>query len=754
MRLEQGELDAEVFRERVEAGRNAARAGQASQASDELSSALALWRGPALADISGQPAQAEAASLNEAYLTAQEESLEIALALDRHAQVIPDLRSLSLQHPRRERLAGLLMRALYRCGQQVEALQVYRKIRQALVEELAVEPSPELRHLHQQILNHEVEPTAPATQSIAGPSQIPADVPGLVGRERQVRTVVDFVDSYGLTAGSSVVSAVDGMAGVGKTAFAVHVCYVLADRYPDGQLFIDLRGHTPGQKQLEPAAALADLLQSLGVPGASIPGTLEQRAGMWRTQLAKRRIVVVLDNAVSTSQVEPLLPGSGRSLVLITSRYRLIGLRATQTLSLAPLSPTDAPMLLSRMLVDGRAEAEPGAARELVEMYGRLPAAICLAAERLRHRSSWSIADLNEHVRGDLLLVADVEAGNNALVPAFAESYRRLSGQQQQVFRLLRLHGNRPFSVRPVAAATGLSLSDAESVLESLVDANVLESFEFGRYRLQELLSAYLERCHGVDIDEIRMVVPDVLNYYLLTGENAYKALFPKKESVRSEHRTSGVAPQSFKTREEALRWWKAEREVVAQLVSVAPASPFDVTTDRRSPGDWSPGFTKHHLIGRMVAGPIEYDPVDRSSMVASEAQLLGSLAVLSELLDRYEDAIEFHRRAISLYRSRGNAVGEAAELCGTGLLYAKMGRFDESLSQYQQAIGIYEILDEPWGTGRCLVDQSVIYQELGQYSAALLSAKRAAEMFDDCGDHYAFINAQMRIDSLLAYSK
>ncbi|NRN71351.1 DNA-binding transcriptional activator of the SARP family [Kibdelosporangium sp. 4NS15] len=494
LRVEPGESDVELFRERIDRSHTLLNDSCPADAGTELSAALALWRGPALTDVPGRFAQLEAVSLNEARLAAQQESMEIDLSFGRHTQVIPELQAMFLRYPQRERLAALLMRALYRGGQQAEALQVYRTARQALVEELAIEPGPELKAVHQKILNHDVELAFPAATPGAGRHSLPPDTGTFVGRALEVRRIVTAATARPHDGRALGIAAIDGMAGVGKTRLAVHVSHQLADRFPDGQLFVDLHGHTDGRAQKEPSAALAELLEAVGVPAGSIPVTLEQRIAVWRTQLANRKVLLVLDNAASAAQVTPLLTGGSGCFVLITSRNRLIGSQTTETLSLKRLAGPEAGAFFEAMLADRRAAAESGAVAELTEMCGGLPLALQFAAARLRHRPTWTIADLVAQLHRDRLLMADLDIGKNGLAAAFDTSFACLNTEQQRVFRAVSRYRRNTFTVTAVAAATGLSSLDAERMLESLVDVNMIEPLTFGQYQIHDLLRAYGQR--------------------------------------------------------------------------------------------------------------------------------------------------------------------------------------------------------------------------------------------------------------------
>ncbi|MFG1989005.1 BTAD domain-containing putative transcriptional regulator [Actinoplanes sp. NPDC048988] len=491
LRVEPGELDSELFQDLMDRGRAAAEQGRPDEACDLLKSALKCWRGPALANISAKFAEVYAVSLDESRVAVMAEWLEHELSLGRHQEVVPELRVLTQRYPLRQRLVRLLMLALYRCGQQAEALHVFRAARHALVEELGVEPGSALQALHQQILNNDAVLEHRHSADTAGRHNLPPDVEDFTGRTDEVHRLLEVITPDDPSRTALLVNAVNGMPGVGKTALMVHVAHLLADHYPDGQLFLELHGHRPDRRPRDPADALGALLLLLGVGEQALPATLEQRAAMWRTQLMHRRVVVVLDDAASLAQVEPLLPGSRNCLVLITSRGRLDGLRTRHTMTLEPMSERDAGMLLGRMLGEARTAGEPDNVGILANLCHRLPLALRIVGARLGNRPSWRLGDLIERLR-DPDGLNRLSTATLSLDASFAESYRRLHATQQRVITLLGAHPAESFDVGAAAMAAALDPAEAERVLESLVDANMLESRGIGRYAMHPLLRDYL----------------------------------------------------------------------------------------------------------------------------------------------------------------------------------------------------------------------------------------------------------------------
>ncbi|WP_215543893.1 AfsR/SARP family transcriptional regulator [Amycolatopsis sp. CA-230715] len=735
LKVEPGESDVEVFRREVEIGRANATIGLLEEAGNALGRALALWRGPALSELPGKIARIEAVQLDDARIVAEEERLEIELAFQRDADVIPDLRKLLLQHPLRERLAALLMRALYRRGQQAEALQVYRTTRQALVDELAVEPGPDLHRLHQKILSQDAELDSPAAQAAVAINSLPATGLEFVGRAADVSLIMAMACAKSQAKGTALIGSINGMAGVGKTAFAVHVSHALAEFYPDGQLFVDLHGHSATDAPKKPVEALAELLESAGVPARAIPDTLAQRAAKWRDQLSSRRMLIVLDDAADVEQVRPLMPGGSGSLILVTSRNQLIGLNATHTLFLRPLATAEAIALFVTMLADGRGAAEPEAVAEVVELCGKLPLAIYLAAARLRHRPSWTVAELGHLLRRERLWAAEGDAGENRLVRSFAASYLRLNPVRQRMFRLLSLVQGRAFDLAAAAALAGLTPAEAESVLESLVDANMLESVSLERYQMHELLVSY-GYSHRVSRDELVIALHRLLDYYLRTGTNAHRVLFPDSAPLPDQGRTA-CAGRNFADREEVVLWWETERSGFLQASLNSPTRQHGSARWEcvRTLGDRE--TDRLHVVGRMFDGTVRLGDLAGTAARAGEARAVSSLGVLAGWLGRNRLSGRLHQRAQLLHRAGYDLVGEAAELCAMGTACERLYEFDKALDHYQRALANYREVDEPWGVEQCqdrlaalrrnrgLGGIDVTYQRRSTFSAGACASRR-----------------------------
>jgi DNA-binding SARP family transcriptional activator len=561
LRLEPGESDIEQFRNLVERGREAAMLGLFGDAGKRFSEADALWRGVALSDIPGKSARAESVSLNEARLIAVEERFDVEIAVGQHARVIPDLRSMVFKYPLRERLAGQLMRALYRCGQQGEALQVYRTTRQALVDELAIEPGPELQRMHQMVLSHDTGLAMETAGSV--PRTLPADVREVVGRALEVDRLTETGVPKPGNEQATAVAAINGMAGVGKTTLAVHISHRLAEYYPDGQLFVDMHAYTPGREPTRPEDALHNLLHSIGVPAELVPASLEQRAALWRSKVAGGRTMIVLDDVASAAQIKPLLPGGPGCFVVITSRTRLAGLNADQTVSLPPLAPSDAKDLFAVALADSRAEHDRAAAEEVTGRCAGLPLALVLAAERLKHRPNWSVRDLADQLRREQSQSTGHGMADRDLSSKIGESYDALDSRVRRMFRLLSLQNGRAFGVDVAAAVAGVGQTEAMCALEALVDANMLETTAFGEYRMQWLLHAHACERLQEHLVELQSGVRRLLEFFARTLGNVHQVLFPGSDRVGFGDVQACVEPLAFRDAAAAMGWLGKQREAL-----------------------------------------------------------------------------------------------------------------------------------------------------------------------------------------------
>ncbi|MFD9796722.1 BTAD domain-containing putative transcriptional regulator [Streptomyces sp. NPDC059070] len=501
LRLDGAALDASVC-ERLKAEAERARdAGEHEQAVRLLKEALALWEGTALTGVPGNFAERQRQRLTETKLALHESQLGLELRLGRHAEAMAELSSLADEYPMREGLRALHMLALYRCGRQGDALAAYGATRRFLSEEIGVEPGPDLAALHQRILRSDpgLDLSSPVTvpdddhggaPGRIRPAQLPPVAPDFTGRtqeaERVGRALAGAAEQTGHAA---TVCVVHGMGGVGKTTLAVHAGHAVRERFPDGQLYADLRGAS--RTPLEPEAVQRSFLIALGVSPQSIPTDAAERTALYRSQLDGRRLLLLLDNAVGAEQVQPLLPATPRCATLVTSRTPLMGLPVTSRTALEPFSEAEALALLERIAGPERLPKEPEAARGLVRACGFLPLAVRIAASRLAARPRWSISALAARLADSARRLDELQAGGLAVEAAFELGYASLNGPAARAFRLLAVPETVDLTLGPAAALLDTTQDRAEEVMEELADAGVLESFEPGHYRYHDLLKLF-----------------------------------------------------------------------------------------------------------------------------------------------------------------------------------------------------------------------------------------------------------------------
>lgn len=505
--------DIAVFADRVDRAREARRAGDLDLASELMGQALALWRGPAYADVPGTVAVSVAADrLEEQRLVALELSAEIDLDRGLPDKVVSPMGALVAGRQIRERAWFCLMLALYRCGRWADALDAYQTLYERLSGELGLEPSASIKALQGRILRHDSEldtmvcasawggtpqagtvpPNLPHSDraTVTGPvvlvpRQLPVDVwrfTGRVDRLAEIETLVTNGDGR-------ITAVIDGMPGVGKTALAVHSGHRLADRFPDGQLYVDLRGYSAHEHAEDPAVVLEKMLLALGTSGHIIPPGLAERAALYRSRLAGTRTLIVLDNAATESQLRPLLPAAPGCFAVVTSRRRLGGLDGAHHISLEVLTGTEAGLLLSQMIGDGRG-ADDRTLRELAELCGRLPLALRITAMRFNGRPTWTVAHLAARLRDGQDTLTHLRAGDQDLSSTFLPSYERLPTESQYLFRQLSRCPGR-FTSASAATLAGMTPADTDVVLEQLVDEHLLEQLDMGSYRLHVLLHQF-----------------------------------------------------------------------------------------------------------------------------------------------------------------------------------------------------------------------------------------------------------------------
>ncbi|WP_033342395.1 AfsR/SARP family transcriptional regulator [Catenuloplanes japonicus] len=709
------QIDVNVFARRLGQARLAVEKEQWTEARDHFRAALSLWQGPTLAGITSPAVRRAAAALDEQRLLAIEDTFDVELRLGLEREAIGGLTGLVERHPLRERLRGQLMIALYRAGRQADALAVYRDAREALAGELGIEPGPALREVQRAILTGEVE-TAPAHRDGTLPVRaLPRTVADFTGRAEAVTRLVRAVEHAGFD--GPVIQVIDGMAGSGKTTLAVHVANLVAPRYPDAQLFIDLHGHSL-RRPLDASAALVTLLRQLGLPGDRIPVDMDDRVALWRSELASRRALVVLDNVASTAQIAPLLPASAGSLALITSRRRLLGLDAVRPESLPVLSEAEAVDLLARIAGD-RVRAEPAAAAEVVRCCGHLPLAIRLAAARLAHRPRWKVADLARRLAGRSAL-PELAAEERTVASAFDLSYAHLPSGAQRVFRLLGLHPGDRFDAFTTAALADLPLDDAQDVLDDLVDWHLVEEPQAGRYRLHDLMREFAAGLAARDpLPERHAAVGRLLDFYLHAADAS---------TVAMEAHTSGDVrgwgptqrPDLIDALPNKLRWLEDERGGLIALADRAIGAGHAHYAWWLARAAWRFLYVNAYHDDLIVLHERGLAAALLAGDDAAVAQVLNYLASSYYRTGRYRQAVTHLTESLRLRERLGDDRGAATTRGNLSAVQLMMGLLPEALANARAAYAVWERLGDDRGRMLHLPKMGFVATLLGRYEEAL----------------------------------
>ncbi|SOD84778.1 BTAD domain-containing putative transcriptional regulator [Streptomyces sp. Ag109_G2-15] len=765
LRVDDGELDVHVFDTRVAEARAAHARRDWAGVVRPCTAALALWRGTPL---SGLPADlggyALVQRLEEARLLLLEwrHDAELALGGARLAGLVPELAALVAEHPLREAYHRQLMLALHRTGRQAEALAVHRDLRARLVEELGIEPGPSVREAHVEVLRDSSTPEAggaalrvPAQRTYTpaaadaeqppqgppaldnesrtggtggtggnpnaaedrvqshtpAPAQLPAPPANFTGRAAEINALHDT-----LAHRRSQVAVISGMAGVGKSALALHVSHELRERFPDGQLYVNLHGATPGMTPLTSAQALVALLRDLGAEPRNIPEHPDAAAALLRSLLAPARILLVLDDAASAAQVRPLLPAGPGCAVIITSRSPLTALDGARRFPLPPLTGEDSAALLRA--VSGREGLDAG--HPLVELTGRLPLALRVVAARLAARRALTPDVLAGQLAATEGRLHHLEYDDLSVRRSLAVAHDALAAAEREADRDAALALRRigaldlpTYGAPLVARLTGTDARRAEAALDRLVDVALLEETEYGRYAPHDLVRDFARELAGQSPEPAGGADPDLtaLRWYAAAAERALVAIvepgLDQEDRLRPtsaqppEHAADVATLGTFESAERAFAWGDVELENIVALVERNAGPGDDLRAAHLSTlvrlffpyAQRSGRVAEMEVLGRVALGAAR-----RLGDAAAEAYALGDLAGLHFLTGRQNDALALTDQALVIWRRLGTVSWIRRCLNNRGLLLEGLGRFEESGEALRQSLAHSRQLNDPYG--------------------------------------------------------
>jgi tetratricopeptide (TPR) repeat protein len=667
--------------------------------------------------------------------------------------VLEQLRDLTARYPLRERFHVQMMLALARSGRRAEALATYQDVRKTLVTELGVEPGRELRALHEQILTgDEMLPDTPRSAdqvldrppATEVPRQLPAAAGHFTGRDAELAWLTDLAprgDPQALAGGTVLISAIDGMAGIGKTALAVHAAHRLSGRFPDGQLFIDLHGYTKGHPPREPGDALGMLLRALQVPVLRIPEDTQERAALYRQRLARSRTLVLLDNAADEAQVRPLLPAAPGCLVLVTSRRRLKGLDDARSVSLGLLTPRDAVMLLHAVAGPDRVPAADPLLDEIAQRCGRLPLALRIAGALLRHRPAWNPEHLAALLRDEHRRVSALSDGERDLTTVLDLSYTALSGQHQLLLRRLALVPGPDVDAYAAAALLDTHPDTVTGLLEDLVDQNLLIAHAPGRYRLHDLIRAHARTLAATDPAPDRDAALDrLLHYYVHTAHSASIPITrrPRPAPGADAHVHSPALPDP----ETARAWLRAERDNLEHAHAHAHASNLHEHTLTLAAGLAEILRTDGPYTRALALHQAATDTAQLHGTPTDHANALTDLGIMRRLTGDLAGAIDTFSRALEIYHATGDRHGEADALAELARARGYAGELVRAMDTFAQALEIYHATGDRHGEADMLAELGIIRRVSGDLAGADDAFSRALEIYHATGDRHGEADA------------
>ncbi|MFB7915973.1 BTAD domain-containing putative transcriptional regulator [Streptomyces sp. NPDC056061] len=806
--VEPSVVDVQRFRDLSVSAR---KAGSDEQAEALWREALALWRGSAFAGVDTPWFNAQRQRLDGERLAAQMELVDVRLRLAQHHGVVSELAARAEAHPLDERVIGQLILALYRCERQAEALQVYERARLRLADELGVDPGTALRQLYERILADAPELAAPhvaappAITKPAGrsdtvvnppvarqlvPRLLPAEQPLFVGREDEVEEARRLLGEERTGPATLLVT---GPAGVGKTAFALHTGHLFASRFPDGQLHADLRGF--GDEPADPFTVLGTFLRALGIRGGSVPAELTGRVHLYRTLLAGQQMLVVLDNAASVQQVSDLLPSGMGCASIITSRTTMAELSGRR-LPLGVLAPATGLDLLREMLGRDRTDAESGAARSIVETCGGLPLAVWVAGARLAARPHWPLAKVARGLADEQRKLDELAVGHIAVRASLELTYQQMAAATQHALRMIALLPGPSFAAWSLAALLDAGLSEAEAVLDDLVEVHLVEIGSAGateiRYQLHDLVRMFSRERVEQDVPERdrTAALTRLLGASLHLADLAADTLSVDFQGISQMDLVSWRPAEADHLLADPLAWFNDERQFLINVAeqaldgteSVAPAAGLATTLTTLfqvgshfddwerlqsralkaalSSGDRHSAVKVHRCLGELTTildrYPEALNHFEQALLLAEgqgpmyRASATAGLAYVHRLLGQYSSAVLHFEEAAELAESAGNVNCLVYATNGLGVIDLEQGRVEDAVARFTKCLRVSRVASYRPGEAQALRCLGQSHRALGAYPAAADAYRRAAAISEDLGDRLSATHASCWLGDIL----
>jgi DNA-binding SARP family transcriptional activator len=787
MRVDESAFDLLDFRaQAAQARKAAARTGPIPpETIDLFTDALAMWRGRC-ADSDGRTSAAEAlfASIDHEYTALVREASDAALRSSSASKILPVLQSASARDRWDEGLQARLMLSLASLGRQADAIQLFHTVRENLVSELGVDPGEELRDAYQSVLTQSVavssttiqaertaesptrysdSPPQNSTENVIAsgpgvtmpvPSQLPSSLPVFVGRDAELAMLDAALAEPGVDAGSCRVAAIEGIPGVGKTSLALYWAHRARKNFPDGQLYINLRGYDAQHAQVLPSEALRGFLTALGISSDQIPTEIDAQSALFRSLSSDKRILIILDNARDAEQIRPLLPGGANCSVVVTSRGRLVGLAAQEGASLLVLnvpSPDDARVLLARRLGASRLEHEQSAVEQIITRCARLPLALAIVAERAAGHPGFRLAEISRELGESNALFGLLE--QDGVEAVFSWSYQTLSAEAAQVFRLLALSNGPDLSLPMISCLADSAMRKARGLVRELIGAGLLTEHTPGRFVMHDLIRQYSQQLAEQD-DAARDLTPAVhrLGSWLLQGVAASQAILePYLPPIALEPIELPCPPPVLEDSTSAVAWCEAERPNIVAITATALDHGLHRMAWNLATGAMSFYDVGYHLDDRAFTQRIAIQAARNLRDVVAEGRAVGNLANVLYLQQRYEEARGYYMDALRLHQNCGYVRGQAVVLTALSLTCQSTGQADESLEYAKQALDLAKSEDLPRSQATALLHLGTAHGMRGELDEAESNYAASIKLYREIDDQHgvAYVLSEFGIHML-----